>query len=267
MLESALDLDPGAHGALGVVFGDLGDAERGHHPVAHELGDGPAVRVDRVLEQRVIAGQHLTRDLRVGALTEAGGAAEVGEEHRDRLANRAAIGKRSGRGRGCCRCDRGLVGNRGAALIAEPQRCVELGLAVGAALREWRPAPAAEAGAGAVHRAAQATFHRRPTPVSLPRSVPAWLASVSGGGGDGVRLVAHRSRPSPPATSVRSSAPSSKPREGKDRHGASCCAVLVSGSHTSCYLRFYLRNVVRREETTAFGRSRKSWSRISRETC
>ena len=120
VLKSVLDLDPGTHGALGVVFGNRRDAERGHHPVAHEFRDGPAVRVDRILEQRVIAGQDLTRNLRVGALTEAGGAPKVGEEHRYRLANRAAIGRRIGRGRRCCRCDRGLVGNRGAALIAEP---------------------------------------------------------------------------------------------------------------------------------------------------
>ena len=38
---------PARTARIGVVLGDLGDAERGHHPVAHELGDGAAVRVDR----------------------------------------------------------------------------------------------------------------------------------------------------------------------------------------------------------------------------
>ena len=98
LLEPLLERDARGDGAAGVVLGDLGDAERRHHPVAHELGDGARVRVDRLLEQRVVAGEHLTRDLGVGALAEAGGAAEVGEEDGDRLADRTRRAGDAGEG-------------------------------------------------------------------------------------------------------------------------------------------------------------------------
>ena len=44
------------------------------------LATVPRVRVDRLLQERVVAGQHLAGDLRVGALAEPGRAPEVGEE-------------------------------------------------------------------------------------------------------------------------------------------------------------------------------------------
>jgi hypothetical protein len=85
--ESLLDRRTCLDRAAGVVLGHLGDAEDRHHPVAHELGDGAGVRVDHVLEQRVVSGEHEARDLRVSALTEPGGTSEIGEQHRDRLAD------------------------------------------------------------------------------------------------------------------------------------------------------------------------------------
>ena len=103
LLEPLLERGAGVDRAAGVVLGDLGDAEGGHHPVAHELGDGARVGVDRLLEQGVVAGEDLARDLGVGALTEAGGAAEIGEQDRDRLADR---GRRRRRQPACSRSAR-----------------------------------------------------------------------------------------------------------------------------------------------------------------
>ncbi len=115
--EPALDVDAGAHGAERVVLGDLGDAERGHHPVAHELGDGAAVRVDRLLEQRVVAGHHGPGDLGVGALAERGGPDQVGEERGDGLAGRVG---------GCDRCRGGRGLRRGGGRCRRPALVAEL---------------------------------------------------------------------------------------------------------------------------------------------
>ena len=44
LADGVEDREPGAHGALGVVLVRLRNAERGHHRVAGELLDDPAVR-------------------------------------------------------------------------------------------------------------------------------------------------------------------------------------------------------------------------------
>ena len=89
LLEGLLERGARGDGAAGVVLGDLGDAPGGHHPVAHEFGDGPRVLLDGLLEEGVVAGEDLTRDLGVVALAEAGRAAQVREEHGDGLAHGA----------------------------------------------------------------------------------------------------------------------------------------------------------------------------------
>lgn len=58
--EALLQRDPREHRAVRVVLGNLGNAERGHHAVTHELRDRSGVGVDHLLEQRVVAGEHAT---------------------------------------------------------------------------------------------------------------------------------------------------------------------------------------------------------------
>ena len=73
----------GAHGALGVVLVEGGDAEDGDHGVADELLDGAAVGLDDAARDRVVAAQHGVDDLGVVALRERREAHEVAEEGRD----------------------------------------------------------------------------------------------------------------------------------------------------------------------------------------
>ena len=99
-LEALLRLDARAHRSHRVVFGDLGNPEQRHHPVAHELGDGAAVAVDHLLQDRVIPSHHLAGELGVGPFAEARRAAEVGEHHGHGLANRIVLSWRGAGRRG-----------------------------------------------------------------------------------------------------------------------------------------------------------------------
>jgi hypothetical protein len=73
-----------------VVFVEGGEAEDGHDRVADELLHAAAVVFDCRLHRVEVAGDDASYGLRVEPLPEAGGADEVGEDDRDRLAHLAA---------------------------------------------------------------------------------------------------------------------------------------------------------------------------------
>ena len=85
---------------------ELRDAEHGHHRVADELLDRAAVALDHGLHLLEVAGHHAPEALGVEALGQAGETGDVGEDDRDRLADRP-VGR--------------LVGQEGAAAGAEPR--------------------------------------------------------------------------------------------------------------------------------------------------
>ena len=102
-------VERGADGALGVVFGGDRGSPHGHHRVADELLDGAAVQLDQSAAGVEVAGEQFTGFLRVALLGGGGEADEVGEENGDQ----AALG--------CSRC-RGL-GLDGGLLERFCQRC------------------------------------------------------------------------------------------------------------------------------------------------
>jgi len=95
--ESALELEPGRHGPLGIVLRHLGHPEHVHHAVADELGDGATAVVDHPLDHGVVSTEGFAHRLGVDALAERGRADEVAEHHRDGLADGLALGS-GGRG-------------------------------------------------------------------------------------------------------------------------------------------------------------------------
>ena len=90
LVHAVQDREAGPNGALGVVLVRLRDPEGGHHSVAGELLDDPAVRghaVRDALEVRLHAPPH---DLGIGAGDERGRVDEIDEQDRGELAFHAS---------------------------------------------------------------------------------------------------------------------------------------------------------------------------------
>ena len=125
-----------ANRALGVIFRRGRRSPDGHHRVADELLDRPAVQLDEATTRVEVAGEELAHLLRIAALRQRCEANEVGEEDGDET----ALG---------CRCDGWRnTGRRGsercAALAAELLARLVGGSARWAAAREGRSALGAE---------------------------------------------------------------------------------------------------------------------------
>ncbi len=175
-------LEPRAHGALGIVAMRRRPAEVGEQTVAEVLCDVAAVARDHGLGRTLIAAEHLAPVLGIEPHRDLGGAHEVAEEHRE-----LAPPGRFGRGRGGCG-----VRERSAARAAEAPERANRCPADAAGTRELPAAALAEAGLGAVLVAAGGATHRlgrlgpmlsrgaraAPSPATAPRSTP--HASASG---------------------------------------------------------------------------------------
>ncbi len=76
-------IEPGSHGALGIVL--LGDrrAPHGHHGIADELLDGAAVTADDLAREVEVAAERVAHILRVALLGKRREADEIGEEDAD----------------------------------------------------------------------------------------------------------------------------------------------------------------------------------------
>ena len=101
LLDRLEDAEPRAHGTLGVVLVRDGRSEDGHHGVADELLDRPAVELDLLPQARVVGTDARADVLGVGGLRGGGEADEVAEEDGDDLAllvhgRRRLRGQRSG---------------------------------------------------------------------------------------------------------------------------------------------------------------------------
>ena len=59
-----LHVERGTDGPLGIVGVDDGRTEEGEHAVAEEVGDGAAVALDRVADDRQVAVEQVERVLR-----------------------------------------------------------------------------------------------------------------------------------------------------------------------------------------------------------
>ena len=145
-------VERGAHGALGVVLGRGRRTPDGHHRVADELLDRPAVELDQPPAGVEVAREELARVLAVTLLGERREADQIGEQDRDELAL----------GGGCSACDRcgSVVGQRRAALAAELHSGRVRGSARRARGGERAAAFAAELAAGLVLGATCGAMHR-----------------------------------------------------------------------------------------------------------
>jgi hypothetical protein len=92
-----LDLQPGAHRALGIVLVRDRRAKDGQHGVAHQPRHGAAIAVDGPVHKRKGAVHHLGDQLWVEPLTHGGGAHHVREQHGHLLALAFGLARR-GRG-------------------------------------------------------------------------------------------------------------------------------------------------------------------------
>jgi hypothetical protein len=80
-------LEGGPHRAQRVVLVGAGDAVHGHDGVADELLDHPAVALVHAPGRLEVAGHGAAERLGVEQLAQRGGAGDVGEHHRDGLAD------------------------------------------------------------------------------------------------------------------------------------------------------------------------------------
>ena len=147
------EVERGPNGALGVVLGRDRRAPHGHHRVADELLDRPAVQLDQATTRVEVARQKLTRLLGVAALRRGREPDEIGEEHGDE----PPLGLRCRGCRGQRRCCLRLQGR--AALAAELRRRSVRCRAARAGERQRCPAFAAELAPRFVLGAAGAARH------------------------------------------------------------------------------------------------------------
>ena len=80
VLDGVADRDGGAHGALWIVLVRDRCAEDGHHRVADELLDRPAVSLDLVALRRVVGRKRRANVLGIESLRSSGEADEIREE-------------------------------------------------------------------------------------------------------------------------------------------------------------------------------------------
>jgi hypothetical protein len=90
------DREACAHGAFGVVLVRLRDPERGHHRVAGELLDDPAVRGYAARDALEVVLDTAAHDLRIRAPDEPGRIHEIHEQDRGQLAFHASSVETSG---------------------------------------------------------------------------------------------------------------------------------------------------------------------------
>ena len=84
--QSVPHLHRRADGAQGVVLAHLGNAEHGHHRVADELLDRPAVQLDDALHPLEVAGKQGTQGLGIRRPAQRSRAGDVAEQQGHRLA-------------------------------------------------------------------------------------------------------------------------------------------------------------------------------------
>ena len=146
-----------ANGALGVVLVRDRRAEHGHHGIADELLDDPAVSGDHLARGIEVAGQELADLLGILRLGSSGEADEVGEQDGDEPTLRDRRRRDRGRRRAC----RGRAGNRRRQVRCRTRR------------RTWRrPGPAlAHEGQPVPNAAPHSMQNLRPASLSLPQCV------------------------------------------------------------------------------------------------